>query len=66
MMLVARVGHRYRGRGGEAEVGEWEIDVPSRAVNALLTGAVSAEAQALRLVPMPFGSSMICLARKPQ
>jgi SAM-dependent methyltransferase len=66
LMVVARVGHRYLGRGGKAEVGEWEIEVPSAPVNGLLTGAVWIEAQALRLLPMPFGSSIICLARKPQ
>ena len=27
---------------------------------------VWAEAQALRLIPMPIGSSIVCLARKPQ
>jgi SAM-dependent methyltransferase len=66
LMLAARVGHRYLGRGGEAELGEWEIEVPVAPVNALLTGAVWAEAQALRALPMPFGSSIICLARKPR
>ena len=65
LMLVARVGHRLR-RSGQAEVGEWEIEVPAAPVNALLTGAVWAEAQALRVLPMPIGSSIMCLARKPQ
>ncbi len=65
LMLAARVGHRLR-RGGEATVGEWEIEVPAAPVNALLTGAVWAEAQALRALRMPIGSSIICLARKPQ
>ena len=65
LMLAARVGHRLR-RRGEAAVGEWEIEVPAPPINALLTGAVWAEAQALRAVRMPIGSSIICLARKPQ
>jgi len=65
LMLAARVGHRLR-RGGEATVGEWEIEVPAAPVNALLTGAVWAEAQALRAIRMPVGSSIICLARKPK
>jgi SAM-dependent methyltransferase len=66
LMMAARVGHRYLGRGGEAELGEWEIEVPTAPVNALLTAALWAEAQALRVLPMPFGSSIICLARKPR
>jgi SAM-dependent methyltransferase len=65
LMLAARAGHRLR-RRGEAESGEWEIEVPAAPVNALLSGAVWAEAQALRLFRMPIGSSIICLARKPQ
>jgi SAM-dependent methyltransferase len=65
LMLAARVGHRLV-RKGEAEVGEWEIEVPAAPVNALLTAAVWAEAQALRVIPMPIGSSIVCLARKPQ
>lgn len=66
LMVAARVGHRYLGRGGEAEAGEWEIEVPSAPVNGLLTAAVWAEAQALRLARMPIGSSIMCRARKPQ
>lgn len=65
LMLAVRVGHRYFGRNGEAESGEWEIEVPSAPVNALLTAAVKAEAFALRALNMPFGSSIMCLARKP-
>lgn len=66
LMLAVRVGHRYLGRDGEAESGEWEIEVPSMPVNAVLTAAVGAESLALRAVNMPFGSSLMCLARKPR
>ena len=65
LMLALRVGHRYRGRGGEPEAGEWEIEVPPAPVNALLTAVVGADALALRGLNMPFGSSLMCLARKP-
>jgi SAM-dependent methyltransferase len=65
LLLAVRVGHRYIGRNGEAELGEWEIEVPSPPVNTLLSAAVGAEALALRAVNMPFGSSIMCLARKP-
>jgi SAM-dependent methyltransferase len=66
LMLAVRVGHRYLGRNGEAESGEWEIEVPSMPVNTLLTAAVGAESLALRALNMPFGSSLMCLARKPR
>jgi hypothetical protein len=65
MMLAARVGHRWLSRSGEAESGEWEITVPSAPVNGVLTAAVGLEAMALRAVNMPFGSSLLCIARKP-
>jgi SAM-dependent methyltransferase len=65
LMLAARVGHRWMTRNGEAESGEWEIKVPSAPINALLTAAVGAEALALRALNMPFGSSLMCVARKP-
>jgi len=65
LMLAARVGHRWlRGDGGP-ESGEWEITVPSPPVNGVLTVAVGAEALVLRALNMPFGSSLMCLARKP-
>lgn len=66
LMLAARVGHRWRRGGGTAEAGEWEIEVPPEPVNGALTLALGAEALALRAVNMPFGSSIICLARKPR
>ena len=65
LMLAVRMAHRYVGSNGEAESGEWEIEVPSPPVNTLLTAAVGAEALALRAINMPFGSSIMCLARKP-
>jgi SAM-dependent methyltransferase len=65
LMLAARVGHRWRRPGGEAEAAEWEITVPAAPINGALTLALAAEALALRAVNLPFGSSLICLARKP-
>jgi SAM-dependent methyltransferase len=65
LMLAARVGHRWTRDAGEAESGEWEIRVPSAPVNGLLSAVVGAEAVALRAINMPFGSSLMCLARKP-
>jgi len=40
-----------------------DITVPPAPVNAALSAAL--EAGLARVVPMPFGSSLLCLARKP-
>jgi len=40
--------------------------VPRRPVNAILAGTLALEAQALRLVDMPAGSSLLALAEKPR
>ena len=66
LMLAARVGHRWRRPGREAEAEEWEITVPPAPVNSALTLALGVEAVALRAINMPFGSSLICLVRKPR
>jgi ubiquinone/menaquinone biosynthesis C-methylase UbiE len=42
-----------------------EITVPPAPINALLSAALAVEAGVARVVPMPFGSSLLCLARKP-
>ena len=42
-----------------------EITVPPAPVNAALSAALAIEAVLARVVPMPFGSSLLCLARKP-
>jgi hypothetical protein len=34
-------------------------------MNALLAGVLALEGLALRFVTLPFGSSLLCLARKP-
>lgn len=64
IMLPARVFGRWRGQDGEPASGEWEIRVPPAPVNAAFTAAVGLEALALRAVDMPWGSSIMCLARK--
>lgn len=50
---------------GHSAPGEIEIRVPPEPVNALLTVVVLLEAMVSRVVPMPFGSSLRVLARKP-
>jgi ubiquinone/menaquinone biosynthesis C-methylase UbiE len=42
-----------------------EISVPAAPVNAALSAALAVEAAALRVIDMPFGSSLLALARKP-
>lgn len=66
LMLPVRVWHRMTASGGNVEAGEGEIAVPPAPLNAALTALVSLEAMALRAVNMPVGSSLMCLARKPQ
>ncbi len=65
-MRAARAWQRRRGLHREEEAAaQREIAVPPAAVNALLTAALYLEAAWLRRWNMPFGSSLICLARKP-
>ena len=66
-MLAARTLQRWRGlsAGDDAEDVDREITVPSAPVNALLTGVLRLEGLWLRVADNPFGSSLLCLARKP-
>ena len=63
LVLATRVAQKLS--RGHTEAGEAEITVPPAPVNALLTALVLAEAALARLIPMPFGSSLRVLARKP-
>jgi SAM-dependent methyltransferase len=65
ILLPVRMWHRLSARDGAVPPGEAEIAVPSRPVNAVLSSLVTLEALALRVVNMPIGSSLMCLARKP-
>lgn len=63
MLAVRRVQlmlRRFREPRGDAD-----LTVPPAAVNAILTGLVSGEAALARRVSMPFGSSLLVVARKP-
>lgn len=64
IMLPTRILGRWMGNNGEPNSGEWEIRVPPAPMNAAFTLAVGAEALALRALNMPFGSSILCIARK--
>jgi len=63
-MMLGRALQRRRGLKAEGET-EQEITVPAAPLNALLTAAVRAESLWLRWFDEPFGSSLLCLARKP-
>jgi SAM-dependent methyltransferase len=64
VMLAVRGVQRLAGLRPEEDALA-EITVPVAPVNALLSAALSIEARATRVMPMPFGSSLLCLARKP-
>ena len=64
LMLGLRGAQRVVGLAQESEAGG-EISMPPAPLNAALSALLAAEARIVRAVPMPFGSSLLCLARKP-
>ncbi len=65
-MWLARAWQRRRGlRREDDRAAQHEIAVPPAPLNAVLTALVRLEAAWLRRLDLPFGSSLICLARKP-
>lgn len=63
MVLGARLLQRALHRETPDETGR-EIEVPSAPVNAAFDALLALEAALLKVVNMPFGSSLLCLARK--
>jgi len=63
-MAAVRTLHRRRGLSGEADAKQ-EISVPAGPINAVMSGALFLESAWLRWFDCPFGSSLLCLARKP-
>lgn len=63
-LAVIRAYQRWRGLKPEQEA-QQEITVPPAPINALLTTALQVESVWLRRFDEPFGSSLLCLARKP-
>lgn len=63
LLYAVRALQRWQG-GGQAAASDAEISVPSAPVNAALTALLAVESWLLRVVDMPFGSSLLCLARK--
>ena len=64
LMLAVRTGQKLM-RSFRAPQGDSELHVPPAPVNGALTWLVSGEAALARRVPMPFGSSLMIVARKP-
>ena len=62
LTLAVRWSDRIRGRAATASTSD--LDVPAAPVNAALDVALRAEALAMRVVDLPIGSSLLCLARK--
>jgi SAM-dependent methyltransferase len=63
-LAIVRTLHRWRGLASEADA-KGEIAVPAAPVNAIATATLFAESVWLRWFDSPFGSSLLCLARKP-
>jgi hypothetical protein len=64
-MALARAVQRARGLSAEENAAQ-EITVPPTPVNTVLSAALALESFWLRIGNSPFGSSLLCLARKPQ
>ena len=62
--IVAAVRLAQRASGHEES--NQEISIPPAPINAALSGALAVESSLLRFIDMPFGSSLMALARKPE
>jgi SAM-dependent methyltransferase len=65
LMLVVRTGQRLMGIPTPEEAGT-DVVLPPAPINGLLTLLLRLEARALRVLDMPIGSSLLCVARKPR
>jgi len=63
-LAIARLIQRRRGLRSEHDA-DAEIAVPPAPINAVLSTVMHLEALWLRAFDAPFGSSLLCLARKP-
>jgi SAM-dependent methyltransferase len=63
-LAASRLWQRWRGLPPE-EKAQGEISVPWPPLNAVLTGIVRLESLWIRRFDAPFGSSLLCLARRP-
>lgn len=63
LMLAVRTGQRMMGLATPEEAGT-DVVIPPAPLNGVLTWLLRIEARALRVVDMPIGSSLLCVARK--
>jgi len=61
LLLGVRLAQRISGHQESRD----EISVPAAPINLALSGLLALEAGAIRIVSMPAGSSVLCLAQKP-
>ncbi|MGE3275244.1 MAG: class I SAM-dependent methyltransferase [Vicinamibacterales bacterium] len=64
LLLPIRTWDRWTSDGEVQAAGD-QLEVPSGPVNAGLSAVLAVEAALMRVIDMPFGSSVLCLARKP-
>jgi SAM-dependent methyltransferase len=64
LLAIVRSYHRLRGLSTESDAGQ-EIRVPPAPINSALTSLLRLEALWTQVIDNPFGSSLLCLARKP-
>jgi ubiquinone/menaquinone biosynthesis C-methylase UbiE len=64
LVLGVRSMHRLTGLANRDEA-LGELTVPAAPINEALSVTLAVEAAINRVVPMPFGSSLLCVARKP-
>lgn len=62
LTLAVRFRDRVAGRAGEAS--DADLRVPPAPINALLSGAVALDGVLLRMMNLPIGSSLMCVAEK--
>jgi hypothetical protein len=64
-ILPVVAGVRLLQRLSGHEESQQEISIPPAAINTALTAALAVEATLIRVVNMPFGSSLMALAQRP-
>jgi SAM-dependent methyltransferase len=64
LIFAVRTTQRLMGLASPEEAGT-DVVIPSAPINALLTTMLRLEARALRVIDMPIGSSLLCVARRP-
>lgn len=63
LTLAVRLADRVRGRTDVAS--DADLRVPPAPINAVLSAAVAVDAALLRVMNLPVGTSLMCVARKP-